>query len=178
MMVRPLLRSGEPKGVEALDLLKSDHRRFLRALGAMEASFLDPQRGSSIGIGNAARFFRAELEAHMKAEEGMLYPTLAFHAPTRAIFSSLKAEHALVRRHLCSLERALAEEGRGEIGEPALRGGRAFVRSFVHHIFTEEHVLFPLVEKLVNGSEREEIGKAIWALERGELSADTLTPGD
>lgn len=178
MMVRPLLRSGEPKGVEALDLLKADHRRFLRALGAMEASFLDPQRGSWIGVGNVARFFRAELEAHMRAEEGMLYPTLAFHAPTRAIFSSLKMEHALVRRHLGALERAMGGKGGGEITEPVLRKGRVFVRAFVHHIFTEEHVLFPLAEKLVNGSELEEVGRAIRALARGELSADTLTPGD
>lgn len=164
--------------MKALDILRSDHRRFLRALGALEVALLSPPCGSRIGVENVTRFFLAEINAHVKAEERMLYPTLASHAPTRERFLSLEAEHSLVRLHLGALERALAEAGPGEVTEAMAREGRALVRSFVQHIFTEEHVLFPLVEKLVSGSELEEVGKAIWALKWGELSSDPLTAGD
>lgn len=169
--------------MKAHEFLRKDHDALLHLLGTLESALLVPSVGAWLTIKNVNRYLAFELEAHLRAEERLLYPALRL-PETQDLIPHLEAGHSQIRRLAWAIEEAV-EAAPGCCGpdwEEALghtrQTCRRLVEVFVHHIFTENQILFPLSEKLIKACELEEIGGAMVALKTGTLSADAYTPGD
>jgi iron-sulfur cluster repair protein YtfE (RIC family) len=87
--------------------------------------------------------FRRELDAHIRVEEDLMFPSLdAALRMDRGPTAVMRAEHVEIRRVLEAVDLALAEEQ--AIDEPVA----ALEALFGAHNFKEERVLYPAFERV------------------------------
>lgn len=97
-------------------------------------------------------FFRANLAAHFRAEEEVLFPYLRYAAPEgTAMIEELIGDHQVMRQYLPRLE------ADSDLAKAVFDFGDLLER----HIRKEERELFPLYEKTVDGPKAAEIGAAM-----------------
>jgi hemerythrin superfamily protein len=140
--------------VEALSLLKSDHRR-------VEALFRKLERLGGNGPGSRGRGKEAairslirELSIHAAVEEQLFYPSVKDRSERlKELVLEALEEHHVVKWLLSELEKMDADNERLDAKLGVL------FESVRHHVREEEGELFPEVRKVVNRSDLLWLGK-------------------
>jgi hemerythrin superfamily protein len=146
--------------MDALTLLKSDHRKVERLLARYHSA-----NGNK---GDIVREITSELTAHMDAEERELYPLLRGSIEDgQSLMDDAVKEHAEARGLLADLRR-------GEEGSFDMDAKVATLRRAVeHHVSDEEDDVFPKARQALGKTRLVEIGSR---LARAKEAAPTAPP--
>ena len=130
-----------------MQLLSMQHQDVLARLTAVEAVLGDADDRLLTAF---ASYLEGEVVHHFGLEEQALFPVLARHlSSTQGPLAVMHAEHAEFRELLNSLRSG------GSAGQ------RTYARSVIDllraHIAKEDHVLFPMAERLLSAEEKNEV---------------------
>jgi iron-sulfur cluster repair protein YtfE (RIC family) len=142
---------------EALAALSREHHHGL--VVAQRLSRATPN-GAAEARGEFLAFWSADGRHHFRAEEEVLLPAFAEHAP---------ADHEAVVRVLVEHVELRVRAGRlAADPAPPLEALHELGRRLHDHIRHEERVLFPLIEEALPGPELARLPEALERAERGE----------
>ena len=132
--------------MNAIELLKADHDTVDRLFQKVKAT----EEGEHKEL---FKKIKAELDVHAHIEEKIFYPRLKQEEELEDITLEGIEEHHQAKMFLRELA-ALSEDS--EKFEPKLK---VLMEDITHHVQEEEGIMFPKVEKIINASELEELGK-------------------
>jgi len=147
-------RTTSTKTDDALALLKKDHTNVKKLLRKLESSDDASERE------NLLAEVAQEIEVHAQIEEEIFYP--AFHraaeeSEDEKLFYEAAEEHGLVHIELPKLKQA-------DPGSDVFAARAKVLKDLIeHHAEEEEQELFPRVRKLLNRSERIDLGNRLQA---------------
>ena len=133
--------------MNAIELLKDDHNKVDRLFQKVKATEEGEEHKELF------KKIKAELDAHTHIEEKIFYPRLKQEEELEDITLEGIEEHHQAKMFLRELA-ALSEDN--EKFEPKLK---VLMEDITHHVQEEEGIMFPKVEKIINASELEELGK-------------------
>ena len=132
-----------------IETLGAQHRIVLARLNELDDGGPEPARMEAL-----LAFLAGELEEHLVLEERALFPVLARHTQVTARpVAGMEAEHGELRALVGELTCALRAGGAGR----AQSVGRVIAALLRAHIDKEDHVLFPLAERMLTLAELEEV---------------------
>lgn len=136
-----------PRAINALDLLRRDHRHVQALLKKMEkAEAEDEQRELCEQIVD-------ELRAHTEIEERVFYPYLREATAREDLFQEASIEHETAKQLLDQLPQE-------QPGTPRFKAMAKVLAEYVqHHVQEEESEIFPQVEK--TGVDLKALGEAL-----------------
>lgn len=132
--------------MNAIELLKSDHRRVKNLFDQVEQSdsWSDKKR--------AFKIIKHELELHMMVEEQVLYPMFQARAEFKDQVDEAFEEHQEAKSLLLDIEKNGENENEFENLFEEL------VEAVEHHVHEEEEELFLKIQKTLSSEELVEIG--------------------
>lgn len=140
-------------------LLELHHRRLDDMLDEVEL-LADAERWQDARRGFVT--FRRELEAHIRLEEEMMFPTFEQEAPMlRGPTMVMRAEHAAIKASLMQIAGELTEE------RPIARATAELEAQLDAHNFKEERVLYPAFERAASAPVRAALAVEVDALLQG-----------
>ena len=143
--------SGEGTLKPVTEILSREHQVVLGRLSELESA-LDSY--SEEALRDTLRFFDESVTLHRRKEEEILFPALSPHFPADAgPVVCMLGEHREEKRLLDELRQALERGDR----EKAIVHGRFIVDLLRQHITKEDHVLFPMAERLLDPAQRDHI---------------------
>ena len=117
--------------------------------------------GSYRRLQEALEFIKDEVGVHNKREEEALFPVLERYVegPTAA----MRSEHRVLRKEYLKVRRASARVSRHRRDRRAASQlqvlTQSMSQSFVNHIYKENHILFPLVQKFLTRDALREVAR-------------------
>ena len=138
--------------------LSEEHRHIIDVVNALMDECDSIDKGGDINkafFTNAISFIRDYADGyHHSKEEDILFTELArFDYVRRGPLEQMLREHRIGRQHVAEMERGLLENNKDLL----LSGGRGYADLLVHHIFKEDHVLYPLAEQLLPSEAKQRI---------------------
>lgn len=133
--------------MNAIELLKDDHDKVDRLFQKVKATEEGKEHKELF------KKIKAELDAHTHIEEVIFYPRLKQEKELEDITLEGIEEHHQAKMFLRELAN-LSEDS--EKFEPKLK---VLMEDITHHVQEEEGKMFPDVQKIINESELEELGK-------------------
>lgn len=134
--------------MDALDLLKDDHRRVEKLLGEMEStSETDASKREEL-----FRRFTAEMQTHEIIEEELLYPALKDHPKAREVVLEGYEEHHVVDTILNELNDVPFDD------ETWAAKFSVMKENVEHHIEEEEEDMFEKAEDIFDSKELDQLG--------------------
>jgi hemerythrin-like domain-containing protein len=125
--------------------LSSDHKAFLKLLDKLEGAAAVPGRHADAVLLKTLRLLLPPLALHARLEEEILYPLLDERMrPGKPAGATLAQEHAELSALAGRLETALAADA-----AEARAGILDFCALLRKHIYLEDHMAFPLAERLL-----------------------------
>jgi hemerythrin superfamily protein len=145
--------AGDGKGVlvNAIDLLKKDHRTFEKLCAELEST---TERAVKTRQELFARL-KDELVEHEEIEEEIVYPALREHREAKEIVLEGYEEHHVVDLIVGEME------GIDVSDEVWTAKFSVMKENLAHHIEEEEGEMFPQAEKLLTSDELESLGARI-----------------
>lgn len=150
-------------------VLAREHVIVLRMLDQLELALGARDWGT---LGRAMTFLTTQLPVHRSKEEAVLFPALRKVCNGCTPISTFMDEHSDETFHMEVLSRAIELKN-----EDALeRHGRAFLAHLRHHIWREEHALFPMIDALLDDAMKKDVQESFALL--GDMPpAPTLIGG-
>jgi len=154
----PLTDTGSDGRPDVFAAMRRDHRSVLDRLEAIETSVARiasrPAPAGDDEDDGRLRAFVAHLEAqfatHMRAEDEVVYPTLAAELPdTRSVLVPLRVEHSELRAMLASLRATLDEPAGASRDEQVVVQCGDLADLLRIHIRKEEAIVFTAAERLL-----------------------------
>jgi len=133
--------------MNAIELLKDDHDKVSRLFQKVKATEEGEEHKELF------KKIKAELDVHTHIEEKIFYPRLREEEELEDITLEGIEEHHQAKMFLRELA-SLSEDS--EKFEPKLK---VLMEDITHHVQEEEGKMFPDVQKIINESELEELGK-------------------
>ena len=137
--------------MNAIELLKSDHRKVDHLFGKVKAASEDSEKRELF------EQIRQELEVHTHIEETIFYPKLKEEPELEDIVLEGIEEHHSAKVFLREIS-SLVDDS--EKFEPKLK---VLMEGVTHHVQEEEGEMFPKVEKLFDEATLRELGTAMEA---------------
>lgn len=137
--------------MNALELLKQDHRTVSQLFKQAEATENDKQK---------ERLFqqiKTELETHTHIEETILYPALKQHEDLKDLTLEAEEEHKQVKTLLREIERLADGSERFDAKLKVMS------ENVEHHVEEEETEMFPKVKRHFSAAELEQMGQELEA---------------
>lgn len=112
-------------------------------------------------IQSALRFIEEEVTEHNHKEEDALFPMLERYVegPTRV----MRSDHKKLRKGFFLLKATIVRVEKNRDSFSAIKRmstvAKGVVQLFVNHIHKENHILFPLVQKVLSKEELREVAK-------------------
>lgn len=160
--IRNLVKESFP--MDAVQLLKADHKEMRALLGALEAS-------TARGVKKRQQLvteIEAKLKAHTKIEEEIFYP--AFREAGKKSDDEKMYFEAL-EEHRAAGDLVLPDLLRTDPGSEKFSGRAKVLKELVeHHADEEEKEMFPRARKLLSKSELAELGDRMEARKEELLS--------
>jgi hemerythrin superfamily protein len=144
--------------MDAIDLLKEDHKKVAKIFTSMERSddrerlFPDLDR---------------ELSVHAEIEEKIFYPATKEAEPTRDLVLESIEEHKQIKMVLADLEQT--DKTTEEWGAAL----KVLKEDVMHHVGEEEDELFPKVRKILSKEQLADLGSRMEELKMQLLAAVT-----
>jgi len=145
----------EPRGVG--EYLTWDHRR-LDALWDATKGLV--RLGSFDQASERFAEFHCGLSRHIDAEEHVLFPAFERHAGHPGPVEVMRMEHVQIRKAMHEIAQTLAACDAAEVGAPS----DMLETVLGAHNGKEEHVLYPMVDRVVTAAERAELVRKMQAL--------------
>ena len=131
-------------------LLENDHRSIDAMFTDVEALILER---NCTGASTAFQTFQKRLEAHIAAEELVLFPAFEEATACNGPTSVMRSEHGAFRRLMTEIHTAL--EGASE--RDPLPLFQELGRTLSSHNVKEERVLYPKMDANLDGGQRREL---------------------
>jgi hemerythrin superfamily protein len=144
----------EDSKMDALELLKQDHRKVAELFKQVEATE-DERKHQQL-----YELIKAELETHTHIEETVLYPALEKHEELKDLTLEAYEEHKQVKTLLREIDR-LAEGSERFDAKLKVMG-----ENVEHHVEEEETEMFPKVKTLYNKEQLEQLGQELEAAKK------------
>jgi hemerythrin-like domain-containing protein len=162
--------------VEATRILMEEHRVIERVLASIEAGAGRLAQGKPMRLlffVDAADFVKGFADGcHHRKEEGVLFPAMEAAGVPRegGPIGVMLAEHEEGRRLIQGMRAAAQklESGDASSREGILQNAQRYVALLRQHIVKEDHVLFPMADKVITGEERDEVAEAFERVEHEE----------
>jgi len=144
--------------MDALELLKTDHKTVKDLFKKVEASKNDKQQKQLF------EEIKMELETHTHIEETVFYPAVAKHDELKDMVLESLEEHKQVKTLLREMDN-LTEDS--EKFEPKLK---VLMENVEHHAEEEEEAkMFPKVRKLMDAGALDQLGQELEAAKDKQL---------
>lgn len=144
--------------MDALELLKTDHKTVKDLFKKVEASKSDKQQKQLF------EEIKTELETHTHIEETVFYPAVAKHDELKDMVLESLEEHKQVKTLLREMDN-LTEDS--EKFEPKLK---VLMENVEHHAEEEEEAkMFPKVRKLMDAGALDQLGQELEAAKNKQL---------
>ena len=144
--------------MDALELLKTDHKTVKDLFKKVEASKNDKQQKQLF------EEIKTELETHTHIEETVFYPAVAKHDELKDMVLESLEEHKQVKTLLREMDN-LTEDS--EKFEPKLK---VLMENVEHHAEEEEEAkMFPKVRKLMDAAALDQLGQELEAAKDKQL---------
>ena len=144
--------------MDALELLKTDHKTVKDLFKKIEASKNDKQQKQLF------EEIKTELETHTHIEETIFYPAVAKHDELKDMVLESLEEHKQVKTLLREMDN-LTEDS--EKFEPKLK---VLMENVEHHAEEEEEAkMFPKVRKLMDAGALDQLGQELEAAKNKQL---------
>jgi hemerythrin superfamily protein len=144
--------------MDALELLKTDHKTVKDLFKKVEASKNDKQQKQLF------EEIKMELETHTHIEETVFYPAVAKHDELKDMVLESLEEHKQVKTLLREMDN-LTEDS--EKFEPKLK---VLMENVEHHAEEEEEAkMFPKVRKLMDAAALDQLGQELEAAKDKQL---------
>ncbi len=137
--------------MDALEMLKEDHRKVAKLFEQVEATEDEKQHEKLF------EQIKTELETHTHIEETALYPALEKHEELKDITLEAYEEHKQVKTLIREIER-LSEGSERFDAKLKVMG-----ENVEHHVQEEENEMFPKVRKIFSTGELARIGQELEA---------------
>ena len=142
--------------MDAIELLKEDHKKVEKIFTAMEKQ-QDRQK--------LFPELDRELSVHAEIEEKIFYPATKEAAPTRDLVLESIEEHKQIKMVLADLEQT---DKTTDVWGAALK---VLKEDVMHHVGEEENELFPKVKKVLSTQQLEDLGTRMKELKLQLLAA-------
>jgi hemerythrin-like domain-containing protein len=157
---------------QPLDLWHACHQRVERMLALLQRlSAHVNERGADEEARNAAtsvrRYFDEAAPRHHEDEEADLFPRLlasthdAEHARLENVIAALREEHRHLDAKWASVRATLVAIERGEAAQFDEALLERFVEGYGAHVDVEEHILGPVLRRVLDAQQLEAIGRAM-----------------
>jgi hemerythrin-like domain-containing protein len=142
--------------MDAIDLLRQEHRDIERVLVRMQQAIAEARAGGGMSAAlfhRAAEFLKTQVEGKHHLKEHMLHRELRAHGLMvgKSLMRRLAEEHAIGRemsRELGELaEAVMADE---PVGEALLASAEGYIRLHRAHSGVEEREFLPLAQRLLS----------------------------
>ncbi|MFN0006978.1 MAG: hemerythrin domain-containing protein [Planctomycetota bacterium] len=167
--------------MRATEILVAEHQVILRVLDCLEKIAEDVRKDRELDLRSAGEIldFLGNFadRCHHGKEEGSLFPALGRKGMPNDVgpVAVMLMEHAQGREQIAGMRAAFvaAEHGRPGGAEDFSVHARTYVDLLRDHIAKENHVLFPMADRMLNASEQAEILEAFGRVESHDLGAGT-----
>lgn len=143
--------------MEATDILMAEHRVIERVLVALDTATERLAQGQEVRVGffiDASDFIKGFADGcHHRKEEGVLFEAMVAHGMSRlgGPIAVMLADHEQGRSFTQGM-RAAAQDM--EAGDPSaavavIANARGYVTLLKQHIMKEDHILFPMADKVI-----------------------------
>ncbi len=129
--------------MDAIELLKQDHKKVEKIFSEMEKSEARQKLFPELD---------RELSVHAEIEEKIFYPATKEAEPTRDLVLESIEEHKQIKMVLSDLEKT---DKTTEVWGAALK---VLKEDVMHHVGEEENELFPKVKKVLSKQQLEDLG--------------------
>lgn len=148
--------------MDAIDLIRHEHRQIMRLLDRMQEAVDAGRRGERVNpvlFRRAAEFLRVFVEgAHHAKEAAMWKELIARGLPQRSgVLAQLAEEHSIGHEHTVALKDLAEKVIAGKAGNDLLfDAAEAYIRLHMAHSAIEESQLMPMAQRLlgVDGLDR------------------------
>jgi hemerythrin-like domain-containing protein len=162
--------------MQATAALSSDHRLIERVLDVLDAAAERLERGESVPPAlflDAVRFIAGFADGtHHRKEEGVLFPALAACGlPVEGgPIAMMLHEHERGRAYTAGLREAAQQlaAGHARAAGDVADHARAYAALLRQHIRKEDHVLFPMAERVLPAGQCDEVMAQFAAIDRAQ----------
>jgi hemerythrin-like domain-containing protein len=162
--------------LKATEILIEEHRVIERVLNALERATKRITRGDEVYLRfftGTAVFIRGFTDGcHHKKEESVLFPALIENGLSRESgpVAMMLVEHEEGRRLALEMRQAVERVQAGDARKREVLVERAmdYIKLLRQHIYKEDHVLFPLADKIISVTQQEQILQAFEQFELDE----------
>jgi hemerythrin-like domain-containing protein len=162
--------------VKATEILMEEHRVIERVINALERATTRMSRGEEVYLrffSGTAVFLRGFVDGcHHKKEEEVLFPVLLDHGlsaesgPIAVMLAEHKEGRRLAQEMRQAFERMQAGDHRKR--EELVEKATTYIKLLRQHIHKEDHVLFPMADKLIPAAQQEDMEHAFEPFENDE----------
>ncbi len=132
----------------------AEHSEAMRRMAILQEALEQELWGVARDVSD---WLTSELKTHNQAEEHLLFPLLDPHFPGGGPTFVMRAEHTHIWGLMDRLGAALSE---GD-GEGAKEAGHALIDHLRAHIQKENHILYPMAERLLSPNELEALAAVL-----------------
>lgn len=155
--------------MKATDIIERDHNILRKALISLDRALLMRTPTWAIVAKNVASFLDIGLREYLSSEERWLFRPLAETGPDAAgVVDELTREHRDLEARLAEFKALTARPIGPEIAPLLREKGVALVKEFLHHMFLEEELCFPLAEGRLGIAHLEQVAEQIYLLKEVE----------
>ncbi len=131
--------------MNAIELLKADHRKVEHLFGRVKATEDDEHKALFAEI-------KAELDVHTHIEETIFYPKMKEEKELEDIIAEGFQEHYVAKELLREISELVDDS---DAFEPKIK---VLMESITHHVQEEEGEMFPKIEKIFDEAVLKELG--------------------
>ena len=144
--------------MDALELLKTDHKKVKELFKKAEGSKNDKQQKQLF------EQIKTELETHTHIEETVFYPAIAKHDELKDMVLESLEEHKQVKTLLREMANLTSDSDKFEAKLKVLK------ENVEHHAVEEEEgKMFPKIRKLMNAAALDQLGQELEAAKNKEV---------
>jgi len=162
------------------DILIDEHRAIERVLSSLERASNRLSYGDEVYLrffSGCNAFFKGFVDAcHQFKEEQYLYPALVEHGISgeSGAVAVMLAEHEQGRYLAQMLAKAIGQFQAGDARKKdgVIKSAALYIKLLRLHIYKEEHIIVPLVDKVIPIDELESITQSFQSLEHLEMGED------
>jgi hemerythrin-like domain-containing protein len=165
--------------MNATDILSSEHRVIEGVIAALETGAQRLKSGQEISADfflNAADFIQGFADGcHHAKEEGVLFKAMqAGGVPVQGgPIGVMLAEHEQGRVYTRAMRAAAQQLKNGEVeaGKAVIENASGYANLLKQHIYKEDHVLFPMADRVIPGEKHEQVMLDFERVEHEETGA-------
>jgi len=157
------------RAMKATDIIMGDHNILRRALVSLDRALLMRTPTWAIVAKNVANYLDIGLREYLNSEERWLFRPLAETGSDAAgVVAELEREHRDLEARLAEFKALTRCPITQEIAPLVQEKGIALVKEFLHHMFLEEELGFPLAEQRLGIAHLEQVAEHIFLLKEAE----------